>query len=163
MYLRHFKMLIYCPLDVLSVRGRKTDVWEEKGKKGVVIKCLIGTITQCHGYPVFITKLGSSLSSFLLSANLSPSLILSVPVIAPILLFPTNPSSPSLSILPFLNRSSHSVPVFVEEPVKVAPAAVQTLMAPRCVWKTPLCSQLISCELLSQPDVFHYCRHGTNE
>lgn len=50
---------------------------------------------------------------------------------------PVNPSSPSLSILPFLNRSSHSVPVFVEEPVKVAPAAVQTLMAPRCVWKTP--------------------------
>lgn len=50
---------------------------------------------------------------------------------------PVNPSSPSRSTSPFLNASSHSVPVFVEEPVKVALAAVQTPMAPRCVWKNP--------------------------
>lgn len=87
---------------------------------------------------VFIAKLEAL---FLLCANLS-SLSHPPPYLSLYRSHPSlhvNPNSPSLSILPFPNRSSHSDPVFVEEPVKVAPAAVQTLMAPHCVcaWKTP--------------------------
>lgn len=84
----------------------------------------------------FITGFSNPLRSVLLPANLSSSHILSLTVTLSV---PLKPSSPSLSILPFLSHSSHSVPLFDEKPVKVAPAAVQTQMDPRsvCAQKEP--------------------------
>lgn len=85
----------------------------------------------------FITGFWNPLRSVLLPVNLCFSHILSLSVTLSVPLKPG--SSPSLSILPFLSHSSHSVPLFDEKPVKVAPAAVQTQMDPRsvCAQKEP--------------------------
>lgn len=116
-----------------------------------------------HGVLVtyFITRFWNPLRSVLLPANLSSPHILSLSVTLSV---PLKPGSPSLSVLPFLSHSSHSVPLFDEKPVKVAPAAVQTQMDPRsvCAQKDPPNLHppypkpwTLLCLLLSQPDVFN--------
>lgn len=145
--------------------GRK-----KKRKIGAAIKCLTGTVTQGIGYLVFITKLrlsqfhpalGQPLSLFLsLSLSSSPLSYLIAPSFSQ-----STPSSPSLSILPYRHRSSHSTPVFVEEPVKVPPAAVQTLMAPRCVcaYGRPPMFPVDFVLAIITAQCFHYCHHGIKE
>lgn len=120
----------------------------------------------------FITGFWNPLRSVLLPVNLCFSHILSLSVTLSV---PFKPSSPSLSILPFLSHSSHSVPLFDEKPVKVAPAAVQTQMDPRsvCAHKEPPRPSPTSTHPTPTMDAFvlaiitawhlQYCHHGTKE
>lgn len=69
---------------------------------------------------------------------------------------PVSPNPPSVSILPFPSCSSHSASVFVEEPVKVRPAAaVQTLMAPHRFLVDFM-------QAITIAQRFHYCHHGAS-
>lgn len=107
----------------------------------------------------FITKLKGSVRSFLLSANVTPLLFHRHPVPIPYhrhRSLPVSPNPPSVSILPFPSCSSYSASVFVEEPVKVRPAAaVQTRMAPHGFLVDFL-------QAITIAQHFHYCHHGAS-
>lgn len=109
----------------------------------------------------FITKLKGSVRSFLLSANITPFLFHRHPVpisylTTVIVLSLSAQPPPPVSILPFLSCSSYSASVFVEEPVKVRPAAaVQTRIAPHRFLVDFL-------QAITIAQHFHYCHHGAS-
>lgn len=109
----------------------------------------------------FITKLKGSVRSFLLSANITSFLCHRHPVpisylITVIVLSLSAQTPPSVSILPFPSCSSYSASVFVEEPVKVRPAAaVQTRIAPHRFLVDFL-------QAITIAQHFHYCHHGAS-
>lgn len=137
-------MFILCPFD--SLRGRDLEMSGKKKVKynGDVLLKPLHTVSVS----VLFCSFHHQFFPALWQLSLTP-LSFCHPPRAHQLLFhhhpflPVSPSSPSLFIVPLLHRSSHSAPVFVEEPVKVGPTAVQTLMAPLCVLMTLVSFQLI--------------------
>lgn len=126
--------------------------------RGVKQRCMQRKMSYWNRFTLswsfgFITKLKGSVRSFL-SVSSSPCSHL-VPYHRHRSL-PVSPNPPSVSILPFPSCSSYSASVFVEEPVKVRPAAaVQTRIAPHRFLVDFL-------QAITIAQHFHYCHHGAS-